>query len=287
MKVPEPISTIDKIYARYEDVAKQEPIRKHLGGSEIGHSCDRKLWYSFHHVFDHSFSGRMLRLFDTGNLEEDRVVRDLESTGAIVYSRQKKGFVLGGFFGGSIDGIVLQLFESPKTPHLFECKTHSSSSFQKLVREGVQKAKPEHFAQMQSYMGIHHLTRAVYIAKNKDNDELYMERVEFDSIEFKAVLERAKGIILGRFLPPKVSTNPNSYICRYCDVVTPCHAQHEPKVNCRTCNHSTPILDENSFQQWQCGKYDYPIPSIVEFHGCKGWEKHEAFQTLEVNLGLE
>lgn len=279
--VPESISTIGKIYARYEEVAKQEPKRKHLGGSEIGQQCERKLWYSFHHCFDTAFDGRMHRLFQTGHLEEDRVVADLMATGAIVTDRQKKVLILGGFFGGSIDGVIEGLFESPKTLHLFECKTHSDSSFVKLRREGVEKAKPEHWIQMHTYMGLNKLTRACYIAKNKNNDELYMERVHFDPDVYKAAIERAKHILTTRSLAPRLSTNPESYVCRYCEFKFPCHANSQPKKNCRTCTHSYPILDGEEHQKLGCNFRNEVISDDVELTGCESYQVHEALQVTE------
>jgi hypothetical protein len=41
-------------------------------------------------------------------------------------------------------------------------------SFVELVAKGVRQAKPQHFAQMQIYMRLTTLTRAMYLAVNKD-----------------------------------------------------------------------------------------------------------------------
>ena len=80
---PPPTPTLDAIYAAYVAEA-DDGFRDHLGASIIGKDCERALWYDFRWVTRRGFSGRMLRLFDTGKREEDRLVRDLRRTGATV-----------------------------------------------------------------------------------------------------------------------------------------------------------------------------------------------------------
>ena len=61
-----------------------EPVRSHLGASEIGHDCNRYLWYKFRWFFYETFSGRMYRLFERGHLEEMRFVKWLGGIGCKV-----------------------------------------------------------------------------------------------------------------------------------------------------------------------------------------------------------
>ena len=67
--------TIEAIYQHYKDKRKNEH-RPHLGGSQIGNpNAAVRLWYQFQTCVDAStFEGRLLRLFETGDREEDRVV---------------------------------------------------------------------------------------------------------------------------------------------------------------------------------------------------------------------
>lgn len=58
--------------------------RTHLGASEIGHDCERYLWYKFRWCFFEEFSARMHRLFERGHLEEMRLVKWLEGIGCRV-----------------------------------------------------------------------------------------------------------------------------------------------------------------------------------------------------------
>jgi len=69
------LKTITQIYEDYEKQRKGESHRPHLGGSQIGNTCKRALWYQFRHAWSPTFSGRILRLFETGHREEDRLIK--------------------------------------------------------------------------------------------------------------------------------------------------------------------------------------------------------------------
>src|SRR5690242_12898556 len=82
--LPEPPApTQSAIYAAYEAEAG-DGFREHLVASIIGKDCERALWYDFRWATRASHTGRILRLFETGQLEEARLVRNLRRTGATV-----------------------------------------------------------------------------------------------------------------------------------------------------------------------------------------------------------
>lgn len=55
--------------------------RNHLGASEVGEPCWRKLWYGFRWVKLERHSGRMMRLFNVGHSAEPRFVTYLRGIG--------------------------------------------------------------------------------------------------------------------------------------------------------------------------------------------------------------
>lgn len=249
---PRQHGTRDAIYAAY--AARQDDSKRyHLGASMIGRECERQLWYSFRWAKTVQHEGRLLRLFDTGHLEEPRMVADLRAIGCTVLEvdpengRQWTVRDDGGHFGGSMDGVALGLPEAPKTWHLLEFKTHNEKSFNKLCEKGVQQAKLEHYAQMQAYMELAGLTRALYMAKNKNTDDLYCERVYHDAAYAMRILEKARRIIASPVPPPKAFAK-GYYLCRWCDFEDICHNSERPERNCRTCMHSTPV----DGGQWEC-----------------------------------
>lgn len=273
-QLPEPIhTTVAKIYQAYENDA-DDGNRPHLGASLIGRTCERQLWLTFRWAKAKKFSGRMLRLFETGQLEEARFVANLRRIGVEVHDVQPDGTQwrvseLGGHFGGSMDGAAVGLPEAPKTWHVLEFKTHNDKSFTDLVKKKVQAAKPEHYAQMQIYMGLTGMERAMYMAKNKNTDELYTERVDFDPVEFAKLMARAERIIRASEPPMRCSNDPSWFVCKMCHFAELCHGTEAPDVNCRTCAHSTPEMDGDA--RWSCAKnprLDNSTPLDIQRIGC-------------------
>ena len=246
--------TIEKIYETYAARATQEPARDYLGGSELGQECSRRIWYSFRHVGREAIDGRIARLFQTGHLEEARLIQDLRDIGCEVLDKDpatgKQWRYVSGHLSGGLDGVVLGLPEAHKTWHLLEIKTANKKSFDKIEKDGVKKAKPEHYAQMQMYMGLAELTRAAYFVCCKDDDRIYLERVEFDPSEHKSLLLKANRIIKEESPPERISEDRASFGCKFCPMVDSCHGQKMPAVNCRTCVHSSATDDG----KWACGR---------------------------------
>lgn len=269
--LPEPIhSTVNRIYQAYENDA-EEGNRPHLGASLIGHACERYLWLTFRWVDVKKFNGRMLRLFKAGQDFEPRIVAELRRIGIEVHDVSPDGSQwrvssLGGHFGGSMDGAARGFPEAPKTWCVLEFKTHNAKSFAAVQKDGVLKAKPQHYAQMQTYMGETGMERAMYIAENKDTSELYCEWVHFDPVEYAKLKARAERVIKAKEPPMRVSNDPSWFVCKMCDFHAHCHGEAAPAVNCRTCAHATPEM--NGDAEWSCAM-DGGLPDLeFQRHGC-------------------
>lgn len=269
--LPEPNhTTVAKIYKAYEDDA-DSGNRPHLGASLIGRPCERQLWLTFRWVDAKKFAGRMLRLFETGQMAEARFTANLRRIGIEVHDvtpdgNQWRVQALGNHFGGSMDGAGVGFTEAPKAWHVLEYKTHGDKSFTELVKKKVQGAKPEHYAQMQIYMGLTGLERAFYLAVNKNTDELYSERIEFDVNEFAKLKARAERVIFSNEPPLKCSNDPSWFTCKMCDFHQHCHGEMAPAVNCRTCAHSTAEPDGDA--RWSCAHHKFDLTLDVQRQGC-------------------
>jgi hypothetical protein len=262
--------TVAAIDAYHE--AKNDPwpaIR--LSGGTIGKPCERELWFTFRWVdAPERHSGRMLRLFETGHREEARLIADLRNAGVAVFDRdpetqkQYSETALDGHFVAKPDGICTGIVEAPVARHALEIKTHSSKSFAQLTKHGVAVAKPEHVAQMQACMGLLGLERAFYLAKNKDTDELYAERIHFDAAHFAALMAKAERIIRADDPPARISDNPEAFACRFCKHKPVCHEAAPPLRNCRTCLHSSPAPEAG----WHCNRHAIPLEKGMQETGC-------------------
>ena len=261
--------TREAIFAAYEADARQD-FRLHLGASLIGKSCERALWYDFRWTTAAQYPGRMLRLFETGHIEEARIVRNLRRIGATVLEvdpetgRQWRVEAHGGHFGGSLDAVALNLLEAPRTWHVLEFKTHLSKSFVELVAKGVRQAKLQHFAQIQIYLRLTTLTRAMYLAVNKNNDDLYVERIELDVDYADRLLAKAGRIIFAVRPLDRVSEDPAWYECRMCDHAEVCRGQAAAAVNCRSCLASTPVEGG-----WWCERHERVLSDADQRAGCE------------------
>jgi len=242
--------------------AISEHERTHLGASEIGEECQRKIWYNFHQCAAPVFEGRILRLFQRGHLEEATLIEDLRAIGVIVDegkvdettgSIQQYGFKdIGGHFAGSCDGKALRIPEAPKTWHLLEFKTANDKTWKKLNQSGVEVAQPKHFAQMQIYMYYLELKRALYLSVNKNSDHIYQERVKFNKKIAQGLIAKAKYIIESTTPPEKMSEDPSFYKCKFCDFHEMCHYKKIPDVRCETCSFSTPVTTRSTDAVWTC-----------------------------------
>lgn len=231
-----------------------DAFRSHLGASGIGKECGRAIWYSYRWFTRPKFSGRMLRLFNRGHLEEARFIAALLTIGVQIYQQDEHGkqFRISfaeGHGGGSGDGVGIGIPDlQPGQAALLEFKTHNDKSFQKLKKEGVRGAKFEHFVQMQTYMRRMGLAVALYGAVNKNDDELHLELVYLQSEIGDQFIDRGSKIVYMKQAPSKINESPGWFNCSWCDHKPVCHLKAKPDVNCRTCTHSEPREDG----QWYC-----------------------------------
>jgi len=249
-------------FAKLEDAfsSKEESFRTHLGASLIGRPCARELWYNFHWATKPDFSPRLLRLFNRGHLEEARFIALLRMVCTKVWTQTEDGNQFrihggDGHFGGSLDAVIEGCPDYPQTPILGEFKTHNNKSFVNLKEEGVQRAKWEHYVQQNIYMAGYQLPASLYLAVNKDTDELYGEIVLFNAEVSSRYHARAKGIIDSPEPVDRINSNPSWYQCKFCDHQKLCHDFAYPEVNCRTCTHSTPVSGG-----WHCELKNFQIP---------------------------
>lgn len=257
MKIPIEEDKIETLIDNAHESRAERP-RPHMGASMLGLPCDRWLWLSFRWAVIPKFEGRLLRLFRRGHREEEVIKEDLRLAGIQVRDLEDQDRVdFGAHVSGSIDAIIDGgVPEAPHKPHIGEFKTHSLKSFTKLEASGVQKAKPEHWAQMQVYMHGKDIDRALYVAVCKDNDRLYTERVRYDRKAAEKLVERGQRIALANRMPPPISTDPTWWECRFCAAHEFCHKTKLTKeVNCRTCAHLTPQDDST----WHCERYDAEV----------------------------
>lgn len=255
--IPQPEMTIaDTIYAAIE----KERNNKHLylariGASSIGEECLRSLWLSWRAYDDKVFGGRMLRLFETGHLQEDRMIADLRRAGYDVWSHEDNGKQYTytdetGHFVCKLDGVIKGVPGAEKTPHDLELKTHNRKSYDELKKKGVEKAKPFHYWQMQAGMLFSPLDRALYGALCKDDEDYHFERVKPDSEVQEGIRKKISTLLDARIPPVGISPDGKAFGCKWCDMREVCVGEKEPIRTCRSCIHAEVIKQDGI---WACG----------------------------------
>lgn len=279
-----------QIVKELDDYCKKlyEPeFRRHLGISAIGDDCARKLWMDFRWITKPHFAsidgeddtGRLVRLFNRGHVAEPRLIEWLIGAGAQVWAFNPESATeeqfrvegVNGHFGGSLDAIIRWTLIS-NVHGLAEFKTYNDKRFKKLEEDGVRLADSKYWAQFITYAVKYGLPYVLFLAINKNDDRIYPEiiwiddaiRAEVDDIERKADY-----IIRSQQPPPRISNLPAYFKCRMCLHVGACHLDKPVEVNCRSCQHATPIVDPAYPKQWGCTKFNCILTDETIATGCQ------------------
>ena len=150
--------------------------RDYLGGSRLGHACERALQFEFTATpkdDGQDFSGQSLRIFAIGHALEDLAVAWLRGAGFDLYTRKGNrpdggqfGFsVAGGRIRGHVDGIIAAGPEGfdLAVPTLWECKTMNAKNWRACVKDGVTKSKPVYAAQIAVYQAYMEALSLIHI----------------------------------------------------------------------------------------------------------------------------
>lgn len=256
-KLPESFTKAGTL-SQIEDQEFTSYPRPYLGVSQIGHSCLRYLWYSFRWAFTETHSYRQIRLFGRGHREEPVLIKALESVGIECYGDQTECVAVFGFVKGHCDGMAINVPEAPKTPHLLEFKTMNDKNFKEMKKSGCKHSKPVYWAQMQLYMYYLKLKRALFVAVNKNDDSLYIERVYYNPADAEMYEKRATEVVLAQS-PPERQFKKSWYACKWCPAFGICHENELPKYNCRTCQH---VLMQPE-GKWFCNKGKDHHPPVI------------------------
>lgn len=265
--------TAQAIHLLHAVKAASEEDRPYLGWSEIGHPCERYLWMRWRWVERETLEGRIARLFDTGHREEARVLDELRALGCEVWDRDASGeqfavASVGGHLRGHMDAVVRGLPEAPKTAHLVDVKTISAKRFKEIAKKSMKNLYPKYWAQAHGYMGRANLERAMFIFVCKDDDQIHVERIDFDPEAFKQYEARAERIVRAPEPPPRIAETADDEECKYCPFVQVCHGTTAPRVTCRTCAHSTPVVDGED-GVWRCEQRVREIDDRLQRKGCE------------------
>lgn len=273
--IPKPATTIaDRIYAHYEKQNEKPLYLARIGASSIGDPCLRAIWLSWRAYDDKKFDGRMLRLFETGHLQEERIQRDLINAGFQVWDYDEEGNQFTytdetGHFVAKLDGVVKGVIGAEKTPHDLEIKTHSLKSFDEVVKKGVEKAKPVHFYQMQAGMKFSKLPRALYVALCKNDERYHVERIYPDPEIQEEIAQKIIKLVNATTPPVGISDDAGAYDCKWCDMKEVCVGDKKPIKTCRSCQH-VEVVQKNG--EWLCTRHGHVLSNEEQRNACLSYK---------------
>lgn len=261
------------LYASYERKEASSPERlTRIGASGIGEECVRAIWFDWRGAYESKFSGRILRLFKTGHMQEDRVIQDLRDAGLSVWSHQEDGqqwtYVFADGHGvAKLDGVVKGVPGAEKTPHTLEIKSSNLKGFKEVEKLGVQHAKPMHYAQIQMGLLGSGMKDGLYIMICKDDENYYCERVKRDETAIKEIERKLDQLTRFDSPPPRITEKEDDWRCKFCDAKPVCWSKEPLRQNCRTCGYSSVEAEGN----WACAKLNKILSQKEQLSGCDLW----------------
>ena len=196
--------------------------RNYIGASSIGNPCERAIWYDYK-GFPKSYSAKLCRTFEIGHALEDMILNMLVEAGITItvpYGAKEKYHP--PYFDGHCDAIVVH---DDGSRSILELKTANNSSFQTFKNKGLRQWNNRYYLQVQSYMGLYDIKRAVVLAINKDTSDLHEEWVEYCPVTYDAILVTATLIHERQDPPARISESPMNYICKSCQFYKECFKQ--------------------------------------------------------------
>lgn len=265
--IPRPKPSTQRAIEQAIEDREQDYESVGVPAGDIGVECDRAIWLAFRRSSEpEKITWRKRRIFERGQIEEERLLDLLRLIGCEVTGQQQKVRAAGGHLRGKIDGRTFGLPEAPATEHLIECKSAKDTYFKELKKKGVKEAKPEHYATFQFYMHGLGLERVLYMCSGKNDEDLHLERLEYDADSAIRAVARIERIIQMPEPPSRLCSKRDDFRGKFCRQAAVCWQEVWPRVHCRTCLHSTPLMDGNA--GWDCARWSKPLSLDEQAVGC-------------------
>jgi len=274
--LPKPINhTVDAIYSALAAARTNTYEGLGISISNLGDECERALWYGFRWAAPpEKIDGLKAITFETGEIEEQRLLNSLRLIGAEVHDVDENGkqfrfSAVAGHVRGKSDAVVKGIPEAPSAWHMTECKSMKEKYFKDVVKKGVKAGYYAHWVQCNTYAYLAGTDRCLYICRNKNTGEIHTERWATDNEEAIRLIARAERIIRATEPPPKLHEDPTAktaFKCGYCRFKATCHERAFARAHCRTCIHATP--EQHGDAAWSCARWAKPLGMDEQRQGC-------------------
>lgn len=270
---------IDKALELQQRLEKE---RNYLGASQIADPCWRKLFYSFRGACKREISAKGIRAIQDGFLQEKVMAERLRMVPGIqLYTEDADGnqisfSMFGGFFRGSVDGMILNPIEGSATEfEIWEHKSVNESKFNdlcKLIREMGEKKALEQWDETYHGQGIIYVDafqkKRHFLTVTTPGGRDYTScRTEASITKANILKDKAQQIIFDNFnIPAKLSEKREFYKCSWCHFRGICHDGDIPDINCKTCRYRDCDMQSGNFM---CLNTNTVIEDSLLNVGCK------------------
>lgn len=226
-------SASDEINAVIDAALEQqtETPRDYLGGSALGKECLRQLQWDWRRPA--AVKGQTRGIFARGHWAEGFTAASMIAAG---FRMLREGDALSfaqldGRFRGHADGLILSgpAIEGVSYPCLWEHKCLGEKGWSKVGKDGLKRAYPTYYAQVQIYMAYLGLTDhpTIFTAVNANTMERLHLLVPFDAETAQEWSDKAVQVLqadaAGEVLP-RAAASPDDWRCRFCSHKTECWA---------------------------------------------------------------
>lgn len=143
-------------------------------------------------------------------------------------------FRMAGEVDGVIVGFVETAFSLPaeierlksllEAPTIWESKKATDKKWKKFSKEGVKKADPRYYGQLQTNMAYMDVKQTLFSMLNLDTMKYYFEIVVFNQADAQAISDRAvRGLESATaFDMPRAGRSEDDIVCKFCDFQGQC-----------------------------------------------------------------
>jgi hypothetical protein len=247
-----------------------------IPASRAGGDCTRQAWYALRWLLHGApLPPHVIRIMETGLIYEDRARQRLCAACTDAWpvnpktSKQWPIRQLGGWLRGRGDMIARGVPEMP--PHeVFgvEIKSLNQKKFSRVIAHSLIVAMPDHYCQLQMLLHEYGLARGLYVAINRNTEELHVEIVGRDDSYINTRMLSLRQAVDSSTAPLRVSEKPDHFQCRFCDFAGLCKGGDLPqRRTCRSCIHST-FLHGCEVPTLKCDRHGLELTPEEQKQGC-------------------
>lgn len=245
-------------YAAGRGSGTTDVAQKRIGAGYIGVECGRALAYKYHKTETSERAsvvspGELQRHAESGHWTETVTAEWLRMAGfdLLTYRKDEEGNPIIGYDGGpqqfgfkaakdpetgqyrlagEVDGVIVGVPESLKDMIsldggvIWESKKATHKKWKKFSSDGVAKADPKYYGQIQTSMAYMGAARCLFSMLNLDNMKYYFEMVEFDAPAAQAITDRAVKVLQSNnpLEIPRDARERTWFMCKFCDYGDQC-----------------------------------------------------------------